>query len=146
MYEFNIELDNNNLDQYDNMLSRFKVWSRYKREIKLNLILESNKKIEFKVDIEDHKYGAIYVSSISSELDNVDHSINNACAVVKSMTFIINGNSIESLKIEIKTISTYYGKIISEILKSGISVKINQYVIDGCVSSFYILDRDKTAA
>jgi hypothetical protein len=137
MYEFDIELDNNTLDQYDNILSRFKIWSQYKREIRLNSILESNKKIEFIIEIEDESM------CISSD---VNYTLNNACAAIKSMKFIINGNSIESLKIQIKIIDTYYGKILSEILKSGISVKINQNIIDGVILSFYILDENKEVA
>ena len=60
---FNIELDNNTLEQYEKLLSNFNNWSQYKRDIKLNSILE-DKKIEFTLDISGHGHGVMYVNVI----------------------------------------------------------------------------------
>ena len=59
--EFEITLDNNTLDQYDVLLSRFNDWIKYKRDIKLNSLLESNKRIEFTVELE---YSPIYIPAV----------------------------------------------------------------------------------
>ena len=44
---FEIELLNNKIDDYEDILSRFSNWKKYKREINLNQLLEDGKKIEF---------------------------------------------------------------------------------------------------
>ena len=47
---FNIELKDNTLDEYDDLLSRFNNWIENKREIKLNSIF-LDKKIEVYISI-----------------------------------------------------------------------------------------------
>ena len=49
--EFNVELSSNKISDYENLLSRFSNWKKYKREINLSQLLDSGKKIEFEVDI-----------------------------------------------------------------------------------------------
>ena len=68
---FNIELDNNTLEQYEKLLSNFSNWSQYKREIKLNSILE-DKKIEFTLDISGHAYGVMYVNVLVDDNDDFE--------------------------------------------------------------------------
>ena len=63
---FNIELDNNTLEQYEKLLSNFSNWKEYKREIKLNSILE-DKKIEFTLDISAHTLGVMYVNVLTDD-------------------------------------------------------------------------------
>ena len=141
--EFEITLDNNTLDQYDVLLSRFNDWIKYKRDIKLNSLLESNKRIEFTVELE---YSPIYISAVSDDDETKINNLQNACAVVKYMKFIINENKVESLNIEISTLSTYYGKIIYKLINSGIEIKLNQYINNGNIIGFYINDRTKNVA
>lgn len=142
--EFEITLDNNTLDQYDVLLSRFNDWIKYKRDIKLNSLLESNKRIEFTVELE---YSPIYISAVSDDDETKINNLQNACAVVKYMKFIINENKVESLNIEISTLSTYYGKIIYKLINSGIEIKLNQYINNGDIIGFYINnDRTKNVA
>lgn len=141
--EFEITLDNNTLDQYDVLLSRFNDWNKYKRDIKLNSLLESGKRIEFTVELE---YSSIYISAVADDDETKINNLHNACAIVKYMRFIINENKVESLNIEISTLSTYYGKIIYELINSGIEIKLNQYINNGNIIGFYINDRTKNVA
>lgn len=143
--DFNIQLDNNTIDQYDALLSRFKDWLKYKRDIKINSLLESGKRIEFTVELQDN---TIYISSVVDGDISKVNSLNNACAVVKNMKFIIYENKVEKLDIKIGTLTTYYGKIIHDLMKADIDVKLNQYIDSesGNIIGFYINDRLKRAA
>lgn len=141
--EFEITLDNNTLDQYDVLLSKFNDWIKCKRDIKLNSLLESDKRIEFTVELE---YSPIYISAVADDDETKINNLHNACAIVKYMRFIINENKVESLNIEISTLSTYYGKIIYELINSGIEIKLNQYINNGNIIGFYINDRTKNVA
>jgi hypothetical protein len=144
--EFEISLDNNTLDQYDVLLSKFKDWTKYKRDIKINSLIESGKRIEFTIELE---HSPIYISAVIDEnVDETINSLNNACAIVKYMKFIINENKIESLDIKITTLTTYYGKIIHDLVESGIEIKVNQYldIYTKSIIGFYINDRTKKAA
>lgn len=143
--DFNIQLDNNTIDQYDVLLSRFKDWLKYKRDIKINSLLESGKRIEFTVELQDN---TIYVSSVVDDDISKVNSLNNACAVVKNMKFIIYENKVEKLDIKIGTLTTYYGKIIHDLIKADIDVRLNQYIDSesGNIIGFYINDRLKGAA
>ena len=50
-HTFSIDVDGLKIDNYENYLSKFSNWKKYKREINLNLLLESGKKIEFEVEM-----------------------------------------------------------------------------------------------
>lgn len=143
--DFNIELDNNTIDQYDALLSRFKDWLKYKRDIRINSLLESGRRIEFTVELQDN---TIYVSSVVDDDISKVNSLNNACAVVKDMKFIICENKVEKLDIKIGTLTTYWGKIIYDLIKADIDVRLNQYIDSqsGNIIGFYINDRLKGAA
>lgn len=111
-----VNLHNNTLEQYDSLLSKFSNWIVYKRDIKLNTLLESGKRIEFKVEIETHKYGAILI-----ELDNLDKNsifLNDVCANVEVMTFIINSNKIDKLELEFSILNTEKGAIVEPLLNN----------------------------
>ena len=140
---FNVVLDNNTIEQYDQLLSRFSNWMAYKREIKLNTLLESGKKIEFKVDIENHQFGGTYITIDYGNFD-FDVNLKNVCAVTKSMTFIIQNYKIESLKLEINILSTDKGKIISDLIKS-IDLELNQKLVDDSVLGFFFKIHNQVA-
>lgn len=143
--DFNIQLSDNTIEQYDMLLSRFKDWLKYKRDIKINSLLESGKRIEFTVELQDN---TIYISSVVDDDISKVNSLNNACAVVKNMKFIIYENKVEKLDIKISTLTTYYGKIIHDLIRADIDVKLNQYIDSesGNIIGFYINDRLNRAA
>jgi hypothetical protein len=132
---FNIELDNNTLEQYEELLSNFNNWKEYKREIKLNSILE-DKKIEFTLDISGHAHGVMYVNVLVDDEDDFD-ILKKASSAIKHMKFILKGNNVLELEITIKTMTTEWGKIIRNLIESGVDLKLKQHIVDNKVRSFY---------
>jgi hypothetical protein len=140
---FNIELDNNTLEQYEKLLSNFNNWSEYKREIKLNSILE-DKKIEFTLDISGHAHGVMYVNVVVDDEDDYD-VLKKASSAIKFMKFILKGNNVLELEITIKTMTTEWGKIIRDLIDSGVNLELKQNIIDNQVKSFYFIYPKMTA-
>jgi hypothetical protein len=136
---FEIELLNNKIEDYDDILSRFSNWKKYKREINLNQLLEEGKKIEFEVEI-PNSHSVLYVSVID-KIDTSITSLVNVCSVIKKMTFIIRNNEVLKLSVEINLLTTNWGKIITNLLESGIDLKLIQYKnIEGKIDNFYFID------
>lgn len=140
---FNIELDNNTLEQYEGLLSNFSNWSEYKREIKLNSILE-DKKIEFTLDISGHAHGVMYVNVLDEDWYEID-ILKKASSAIKFMKFILKGNNVLELEITIKTMTTEWGKIIRELIESGFELELRQNIVDNQVKSFYFIYPKMTA-
>ncbi len=142
---FEIELLNNRIEDYEDILSKFSNWKEYKREINLNQLLEEGKKIEFQVEIENNQ-GVLYVSVF----DKIDTSIArarlsprlvNVCSVIHKMTFVILNNKVLKLNVEIKLLTTKWGKIIKSLLESDIDLKLHQHKnIEGKIDNFYFID------
>jgi hypothetical protein len=140
---FNIELDNNTLEQYEKLLSNFNNWSQYKREIKLNSVLE-DKKIEFTLDISGHAHGVMYVNVLDEDWYEID-ILKKASAAIKFMKFILKGNNVLELEITIKTMTTEWGKIIRDLIESGVELELRQNIVDNQVKSFYFIYPKMTA-
>lgn len=134
---YKIPVSDNTIEQYDMLLSRFSDWKSYKREIKLNTLLESGKKIEFKVDIENHQFGGLYIDIIDDYEDNwVSLNLKNACCVLTSMTFIIKNFIVIDLVIEFKILETSKGKMISDLFNSNVELEIIQKIKGSDVLGF----------
>ena len=140
---FNIELDNNTLEQYEELLSNFNNWSEYKREIKLNSILE-DKKIEFTLDISGHAHGVMYVNVIVDDAYDYD-VLKKSSSAIKFMKFILKGNNVLELEVTIKTMTTEWGKIIRDLIESGLELELKQNIVDNQVKSFYFIYPKMTA-
>ena len=140
---FNIELDNNTLEQYEKLLSNFNNWSQYKREIKLNSVLE-DKKIEFTLDISGHAHGVMYVNVVVDDAYDYD-VLKKASSAIKFMKFILKGNNVLELEITIKTMTTEWGKIIRDLIESGLELELKQNIVDNQVKSFYFIYPKMTA-
>lgn len=140
---FNIELDNNTLEQYEKLLSNFNNWSQYKREIKLNSVLE-DKKIEFTLDISGHAHGVMYVNVLDEDWYEID-ILKKASSAIKFMKFILKGNNVLELEITIKTMTTEWGKIIRDLIESGVELELRQNIVDNQVKSFYFIYPKMTA-
>ena len=133
---FEIELFNSKIDDYEDILSRFSNWKAYKREINLTQLLEDDKKIEFQVEIPNN-HSVLYVS-VSDELDSTITSLVNVCSVIQKMTFVILSNKVLKLNVEIKLLTTRWGKTISNLLESDIDLKLHQHKnIEGKIDNFY---------
>jgi hypothetical protein len=138
-HNFEIELLNNKIDDYEDILSKFSNWKEYKREINLNQLLEEGKKIELEVEIENNQ-GVLYVS-VFDKTDTSTTSIVNVCSVIQKMTFVILNNEILKLNVEIKLLTTKWGKIIANLLESDIELKLHQHKnIEGKIDNFYFID------
>lgn len=140
---FNIKLDNNKLEQYDKILSNFKNWPQYKREIKLDSVLE-DKKIEFTLDITGHAHGVMYVNVVVDDEDDFV-VLKKASSSIKFMKFILKGNNVLELEITIKTMTTEWGKILTELIESGVEMELKQRIINDSVKSFYFTHPKMTA-
>jgi hypothetical protein len=53
------------------------------------------------------------------------------------MKFILKGNNVLELEITIKTMTTEWGKIIRNLIESGVDLELKQYIVDNKVRSFY---------
>jgi hypothetical protein len=136
---FEIEILNSKIDDYEDILSRFSNWKKYKREINLNQLLEEGKKIEFEVEIPNN-HSVLYVSVID-KIDTSITSLVNVCSVIKKMTFIILNNEVLKLSVEINLLTTNWGKIITNLLESGIELKLLQHKnIKGKIDNFYFIN------
>ena len=131
--EFNVELNSNQISDYENLLSRFSNWKKYKREINLNQLLESDKKIEFEVDIPNSQ--SVFYVNISTDIMNTS----GACAVINKLTFIILENNVIDLKVSITALNTTFGNILRNLLDSNIDLKLyqNTQIKGGQVIDFY---------
>ncbi len=133
---FEIELLNNRIEDYEDILSKFSNWIEYKREVNLNQLLEQDKKIELQVEIINNR-GVLYVS-VFDEVDNKIDNLVNVCSVIKKLTFIIFNNKVIKLSVDISLLTTKWGKIITNILESDIDLKLHQQKnIEGKIDSFY---------
>ena len=131
--EFNVELSSNKISDYENLLSRFSNWKKYKREINLSQLLDSGKKIEFEVDIPNSQ--SVFYVNISTDIMNTS----GACAVINKLTFIILENNVIDLKVSITVLTTTFGNILRNLLDSNIDLKLyqNTHIKGGQVIDFY---------
>jgi len=139
--KFEIELLDNRIEDYEDILSRFSIWKQYKREINLSQLLEEGKKIEFEVEIPNSQ-SVLYVSVVDKvDVNTSITSLVNVCSVIQKMTFIILNNKVLKLSVEIKTLTTKWGKIITSLLESDVELKLIQNKnIEGKIDNFYFIE------
>ena len=134
---FEIDSLNSRIDNYEDILSKFSNWKKYKREINLSLLLEEGKKIQFDVEITNQQ-NVFYVSVFEDEKTKNLSSLINVCATINKFTFIICNHNVIKLNVLITTIDTKWGKIIRNLIDSGIELKLNQSKnIKNQVDKFY---------
>lgn len=132
---FEIELGDIEISSYEDILSRFSNWKKYKREINLNQLLEDGKKIQFDVEIENDQ--CVFYVSVSDDFKYTT-SLVNVCSVITKFNFIILNNKVIKLEVELKILTTQWGKIIKNILESDIDLKLYQNKdIEGQIDNFY---------
>ena len=132
---FEIELGDIEISSYEDILSRFSNWKKYKREINLNQLLEDDKKIQFDVEIENNQ--CVFYVSVSDDFKYTT-SLVNVCSVITKFNFIILNNKVIKLEVELKILTTQWGKTIKNILESDIDLKLYQNKdIEGQIDNFY---------
>lgn len=131
---FEIELGDIEISSYEDILSRFSNWKKYKREINLNQLLEDGKKIQFDVEIENNQ--CVFYVSVSDDFKYT--TLVNVCSVITKFNFIILNNKVIKLEVELKILTTQWGKTIKNILESDIDLKLYQNKdIEGQIDNFY---------
>ena len=114
-----VDLDDDvKLEDYNGALSTYSDWKATYREIKLNLLLEQGKRIEFDID------NISKFITLDNEEDVVP--VKNICCTVSGMTFILNDSKIEKLTLKVHCIQNQNGEIVKSILKEGQFLKIKQ--------------------
>lgn len=130
--EFKVELSCNQISDYEHLLSRFSNWKKYKREINLIQLLDSEKKIEFEVDIPNSQ--SVFYVNISTGIMETS----GACAAINKLTFIIHENLVIDLKVSVTILKSTFGNILSNLIKNEIELKLYQHAeIEGKITSFY---------
>lgn len=138
-FYFDVYLENNKIDQFESILSKYEEWISNKREIKLLQLLEiENKRIQF--DIE----------SISMYIpiggDNAFVSLQLTAIVANSLSMILNGDNIEKMTLGCTILNTEMGKIIKNIITESFDLTLNIKFNNGLAQYFYIDIPENNAA
>ena len=136
-FDYEVLLNNNTLDQFEDLMSKYKEWTSFKRDIRLTSILEAGKKIQF--DIES--------ISLNAQLGNFGNvvSLQMSVLIIKSMSFILKENKIEKLTLRCRLLETPMGKVVKELMENSMTVDLKPHIIDNKVVYFYV-DTYETAA
>jgi hypothetical protein len=136
-FDYEVLLNNNTLDQFEDLMSKYKEWTSFKRDIRLTSILESGKKIQF--DIES--------ISLNAQLGNSGNMISMQLSVliIKGMSFILKENKIEKLTLRCRLLETPMGKVVKELMENSMNIDLKPHIIDDKVVYFYV-DTYETAA
>lgn len=122
------------LSQFEDKLQKWPNWIQFKREIKLNSLLEG-KKIQF--DIEDiNEWGKIGSNR------STDPMLSDIVFAVKRISMIIKDDFVEEIEIEWRPLQTESGRTIIGLLDSGIELEISMSFIDDQFSHFYIKEEN----
>ena len=129
-FDYEVLLNNNTLDQFEDLMSRYKEWTSFKRDIILTNVLESGKKIQF--DIES--------ISLMAQLGNFSNtvSLQMSVLIVKSMSFILKENKVQRLTLRCKVLSTPMGKVVKELMENSMDIDLKLHIIDNKVVYFYV--------
>lgn len=136
-FDYEVLLKNNTLDQFEDLISRYKEWTSFKRDIRLTNILESGKRIQF--DIES--------ISLIAQLGNFGNevSLQLSTLAIKGMSFILKENKVEKLTLRCRLLETPMGKVVKELMENSMDIDLRPHIIDNKVVYFYV-DTYETAA
>jgi hypothetical protein len=124
-----ISLNGQTLSQFERILSRYSEWISFKREIRLNTLLD-DKRIQFDID-DISEYGFLGD-------DEVDINLTKTCLLLKSMSFILSGDKIDKLEIKWRVLNTKNGEILKNIIESDIKIDIKMRFKEDVFFYFYI--------
>ena len=129
-FDYEVLLNNNTLDQFEDLMSRYKEWTSFKRDITLTNILESGKRIQF--DIES--------ISMFAQLGNSGNILSMQMSVlrIKSMSFILKENKVQKLTLRCKVLETPMGKVVKELIENSMDIDLKPHIIDDKVVYFYV--------
>ena len=131
---FNVDVDDLKIDNYEKYLSKFSNWTQYKREINLSLLLESGKKIEFEIEMNNSQM-VNYIGFLEKDFEIT--VLQRSCGVIKKLRFVISEKLLISLEVTLKILDTEWGKILRNLIQSDVIPELNQHKIDEQVVNFY---------
>ncbi len=134
--EFEVILDNNSLSDYEIFLGKFENYKENKRDIKLTQLLNEDKRIEFVIDVE-RKISGIFYLEFEKDVIDVNITLNKVVAIIRSFKFILNGNKVERLSINIEILENHLGGEFKSLLESGTEIVIKQLFMEKFVK-FYL--------
>jgi hypothetical protein len=137
-FDFEVSLEENTLDQYENMMSRYREWKNFKRDIRLTGLLEDGKRIQF--DIEDISM------LVPIGCEEIIVSIQLSTLEIKSMSFILKEDRVEKLTLKCKTLETPMGKVVRDLMDGCFLIEIRQKIVNGKINYFYVDTNEKVAA
>ena len=124
-----IPLNGQTLSQFEKVLSRYNEWTSFKREIRLNTLLD-DKRIQFDIDdISEYGFLGDY---------EVDINLTKTCILLKSMSFILSGDKIDKLEIKWRVLNTKNGEMLRNIMDSDIEIDIKMRFKEDFFFYFYI--------
>ena len=138
IHTLEVELeDDESLDYYEGLLTRYNQWKVFKREVRLTGLLNSGKKVQF--DIEDANL------LIYTDMDAIQY-IHKAVFRADNIKFILKDEEIVSMSLSGEILPTMMGNSIKGILDEGIPLKIKKYNDKRGGITFYIdIEEDKAA-
>ena len=125
-HQTEISLNDQTLSQFERVLSRYSEWTSFKREIRLNTLLDDNR-IQFDID-DISEYGFLGDGEI----------LTRTCILLKSMSFILSGDKIDKLEIKWRVLNTKNGEILRNIIESDIKIDIKMRFKEDVFFYFYI--------
>lgn len=137
-FDFEVSLEENTLDQYENMMSRYREWKNFKRDIRLTGLLEEGKRIQF--DIEEISM------FVPIGCEEIIVSLQLSTLEIKSMSFILKEDRVEKLTLKCRTLETPMGKVVRDLMDGCFPIEIRQNIIDGKINYFYVDTTEKVAA
>lgn len=137
-FDFEVSLEENTLDQYENMMSRYREWKNFKRDIRLTGLLEEGKRIQF--DIEEISM------LVPTGCEEIIVSLQLSTLEIKSMSFILKEDRVEKLTVKCRTLETPMGKVVRDLIDGCFPIEIRQNILDGKINYFYVDTTEKVAA
>jgi hypothetical protein len=138
VHTLEVELnDDESLDYYEGLLTRYNQWKVFKREVRLTGLLNSGKKVQF--DIEDANL------LIYTDMDAIQY-IHKAVFRTDTITFILMDENIISMSLSGEIIENTLGNAIKGILDAGINLKVKKYNDKrGRITFYFDIEDDKAA-
>jgi len=124
--------------QFEKCLSKFKEWISFKRDIRLNSLLD-DKRVQF--NIED--------ISVFGMLDDSSDilSLSSVALSVKSMSFIIKNECVQELEIIWRPLTTSLGRTLIGLIEAGFYIDIKMKFLNDEFIYFYAdVDTPKNVA
>lgn len=135
--KYKFYLDGIKLSQFENKFKQWPQWTQFKREIKLNTLL-NGKRIQF--DIEDiNEYGKLSGRAF-------DPMMSDIVFTVKCISMIIKDDFVEELEIEWRPLQSDLGRTIIGILDTGLEIDISIYFDDNDQFVYFYIKEEKNIA